>query len=1372
MKIASKFCGFVSLALGVLVLIGWYTHSITLIQVHPSFVAMQYNTALGFLICGIGLIATNRNRYKTTQISSAFLFLLGGLTLSQYIFDSDLGIDQLLMEFYVDVKASHPGRMAPNTALCFFLVGLSLFVSSQIQKYKPTASILGLLGSLVFALGSVAFFGYINSIETAYGWGNLTRMAVHTSIGFIVLGSGIVVRAWNLEVADKNVIPKWFPIVVGLACITTTLLIFQAELSDNKASLVKQIKLIADHSKRKLRSDLLSDIRGINRLARRWDVRDMPSEVEFLSDASAYLFDHEHIKMIAFIDTGFLAKWITPLKGNEKFLGVALPQVLANKDSLLVARESKKDLAFPVNLKDGKQGVLIMSPAFRDNKFQGFVAGVTKIETLFEATLEGSFSGGLSGYIFKKNDIDKGLDLVALEKSPWLVKEDFIVLDKTWGLFFKPKQEWFDSQESSIPDIILIVGAFISLFMMMFVHLMIKARYYAKETETANLALKAAHDELEIRIEERTKDLQASEEMTRAVIEGALDGMIIIDEAGKIKSFNPAAESIFGYSEEEVWEKNINILMPEPYHGEHDGYISNYLTTGIEKIIGLAREVEGMRKNGEVFPLELCVSPIWIKNTLHFSGIIRDITERKKTEVALKESEDQFRTLVDNIPGVSFRCLLDKDWTMVYISDAIKDLSGFPPEDFINNSVRTFDSVIFSDDRKKVVQIIGESVNSGKPYTLEYRIVHSDGKTLWVREKGQASFDKNGSPLFLDGAIFDITDQKIAEAELRKINQQSDTALDLTKAGYWYIPLESDPGYYISSEKAAAIFGDPPRPNHRYHIMDEWFANVVAGDKEAADATMENFKGALEGRYPLYDATYAYKRPVDGKTVWIHALAYVSRDENGKAIDMYGVTQDITESKLLESQLRDASVKAEQANQAKSLFISSMSHEIRTPMNAILGYSQILGRDKGLNDKQRKGVESIHRAGRHLLDIINDILDFSKIEAGKLELHPHDFDLGSLVKDLIVIFSGKCVEKKLELKSEGVHEGQKIHVHAEAAKLRQVLVNLIGNAVKFTESGSVSLRVMPLAGDQFYFEVKDTGQGIAPDRLESIFESFQQDEEGVKKGGTGLGLVIAKKIISAMGGELEVESEINKGSRFFFTIDLPTAKEEVKVKDDRLTRVIGLAQGHSVKSLLIDDNKDNLNVLSQTLEELGVETIEAENGLEGLEKVRESKPDIIFVDYHMPEMDGLEVTKRVQDEYGKEKIKIVMISASTFDHHREQYMKEGVHGFVGKPFIREEILGIMARLLNLEYEYEEVSSSEEIPEKKDIDFSTIKLPKEIHASLKEMASMGMMDELAELLPEIKSSGPNGSDLVFCLQDMIDQFDMDGIIKVLEKIDSE
>jgi PAS domain-containing protein len=250
-----------------------------------------------------------------------------------------------------------------------------------------------------------------------------------------------------------------------------------------------------------------------------------------------------------------------------------------------------------------------------------------------------------------------------------------------------------------------------------------------------------------------------------------------------------------------------------------------------------------------------------------------------------------------------------------------------------------------------------------------------------------------------------------SEAELRHINFLADSALDLTKAGYWHVPLDGT-GWYNSSERAARIFGDLPAPGHRYQIA-EWSQNVFAGDEEAAKATMEHFSAAIAGTIPVYDSTYAYKRPVDGRVVWIHALGHVVKNAAGEATDIFGVTQDITEFKMLEMALTGAKQKAEEATQMKSMFLANMSHEIRTPMNAIIGLSHLALRTP-LSAKQRDYLTKIHTAGTSLLAVINDILDFSKIEAGKLSIERTAFRLDEVIDSVITVTGQKAHEKGLE----------------------------------------------------------------------------------------------------------------------------------------------------------------------------------------------------------------------------------------------------------------------------------------------------------------------------------------------------------------------
>jgi len=281
-------------------------------------------------------------------------------------------------------------------------------------------------------------------------------------------------------------------------------------------------------------------------------------------------------------------------------------------------------------------------------------------------------------------------------------------------------------------------------------------------------------------------------------------------------------------------------------------------------------------------------------------------------------------------------------------------------------------------------------------------------------------------------------------------------------------------------------------------------------------------------------------------------------------------------------------VRAEEANQAKSMFISSMSHEIRTPMNAILGYVQILERDQKLSAQQRKKVEGIQKAGNHLLGLINDILDFSKIEAGKMELSPVQFSLPGLVGDLKVIFKNRCDKNGLSLKVDVNFDDKGRWVEGDQGKLRQVLINLLENAVKFTDRGEVLFRVSQEAADQYLFEVIDTGCGIPVEKQAQVFEYFTQFEDGSRRGGTGLGLAISKKQVELMGGQMKLESDPGWGSRFYFSLNLPVT-EELRQEDLReYDGVVALAPDQHVRALVVDDNHSNVEVLTETLTAIGV----------------------------------------------------------------------------------------------------------------------------------------------------------------------------------------
>jgi len=480
-------------------------------------------------------------------------------------------------------------------------------------------------------------------------------------------------------------------------------------------------------------------------------------------------------------------------------------------------------------------------------------------------------------------------------------------------------------------------------------------------------------------------------------------------------------------------------------------------------------------------------------------------------------------------------------------------------------------------------------------------------------------------------------------------------------------------------------------------------------------------------------------------------------------------------------QLRSAKEAADAANTAKSLFLANMSHEIRTPMNAILGYSQILKRDKELPPKHRQSIETIENSGDHLLGMINDILDLSKIEAGRMELQGADFDLNELISGIATMFRMRCEEKELLLNVVGFADGP-IPVHGDEGKLRQVLINLLGNAVKFSDQGEVTLKIRPVnqtgrdavkrAPTVYRFDVIDTGPGISAADQNEIFQPFQQSEAGLKKGGTGLGLAITRRQVELMGGEVKLESALGKGSRFYFEIDLPPAQGRLESQQAGETREVArLAAGSQVNALVVDDNQNNRDVLSQLLLGIGCRVRLAESALEAFDRVKEEVPDIIFMDIRMPGMNGAEATRRIIAEHGPDQIKIVAITASVLEHEKAGHMAAGFHSFLSKPFRFPDVCTSLKQLLKVEFDYAE-EADEAAAAVEEMDPSGYSIPKNVWEALKQASDRYSLTGLKKGLEPLEQSGASGRKAAEALKRLIQEGDLERVSEFLEKVNQE
>ena len=493
--------------------------------------------------------------------------------------------------------------------------------------------------------------------------------------------------------------------------------------------------------------------------------------------------------------------------------------------------------------------------------------------------------------------------------------------------------------------------------------------------------------------------------------------------------------------------------------------------------------------------------------------------------------------------------------------------------------------------------------------------------------------------------------------------------------------------------------------------------SLTPPEYRAADVrALEELKQS--GTFQTFEKEYIRK---DGRRipVLLGGALLEGSQENGVAFVL-----DLTERKEAEAE-RAARRVAEAANQAKSAFLANMSHELRTPLNGILGYAQILQRDKTLDPRQREGLNVIQHSGEHLLTLINDILDIAKIEAGKLELSVTDIVLGKFLRIVAEIINVRAKEKGLDFICD-LASDLPGGIRVDERRLRQVLLNLLANAVKFTDRGQVSLRVRFTPPTRLRFEVQDTGIGVSADQLETIFQPFEQVSDPRRRlGGAGLGLAISRQFVRLMGGEIHVTSEVGAGSTFWFELEVPLTETATTARREWL--VTGY-EGSRKTVMVVDDVAENRAMAIDMVSQLGFDVIEAVNGRDALDKAEVLRPDCILMDIAMPEMDGLEATRRLRQLPGLEDVTIIATSASASGSDEQKCLAAGMNAFVPKPIDLEQLLTQIATLLKLKWIY----APQAAPPAKDEAAGPLIAPplQELHV-LHQLARLGNMRDIAQ-----------------------------------------
>ncbi|MBU1108552.1 MAG: response regulator [Candidatus Riflebacteria bacterium] len=898
------------------------------------------------------------------------------------------------------------------------------------------------------------------------------------------------------------------------------------------------------------------------------------------ADFSIFKYDAEgHVAPLQDKDFYIPFVYVSPLDINRELMGLE-PSLFSGEDGKLPDSVLKQKLsfsrvskAFLNKQKSAFPVTLVLQPVFAQNSEQpiGFAACILRQQLILERMV-------LGGSIHSDDVVVEMLDLAPAHKTlqalypaaassnleagyypqhafsttyPLFIFGRSIVVNIHPGLqFLTARRTWANAIASGL--VCLLVTFLLSLFIGF---------------------LKNRQHDLEILVGIRSKELAEREKDLSITLNSIGDAVIAADEDGLITRMNPVAEKLTGWSLADAIGVRVSEIFRIYQYGSRQIIacpIAEVLYTG--KTIELGNDTTLCAKDGTERQIADSAAPIRDEGGSVRGAVLvfHDVTEQYRIKTILLENQKKLKTLIANVPGITYRCANDKHWTMAFISDEVQRMTGYPASDFLNNQVRSFASIIHHEDTEAVEQAVAKGLKTNKCYEIEYRILCADSEYLWVYDKGQGIYDEQGQLQCLEGVIIDTDARR--EAEL------------------------------------------------------------------------------------------AYK----------------------KAIAKLEITNE--ELRNISNQAADLARQAELANASKSEFLANMSHEIRTPMNGIIGMSSLLIETE-LTTEQRQYADVVKNSCENLLSLINDILDFSKIEAGKLSLEQIRFDLRTTLENAIEMIAIRAHEKRLELVCMVDPETPSLLV-GDPGRLRQIILNLVGNAIKFTDSGEVVLTVSVDEESEsevtLHFSIKDTGIGVAPEHLPRLFATFTQVDGSTtrKYGGTGLGLAICKQLTELMQGSIGVNSEPGKGSEFWFT-----ARFSLQA-DDKVPELLPMADITGIRILIVDDHAVNRLLVASLLKSWGCRYSEAEGGDVALQMLESAVADgdpyyVALLDMLMPNMDGRDLCVRIKSSPTLSATRLVLLTSLGQRGDAEWIQKAGFVGYLTKPLRQSQLHDCLAMVVGM-----------------------------------------------------------------------------------------
>lgn len=750
-------------------------------------------------------------------------------------------------------------------------------------------------------------------------------------------------------------------------------------------------------------------------------------------------------------------------------------------------------------------------------------------------------------------------------------------------------------------------------------------------------------------------------------------GVIVLNSQGRLVYQNPAVEEITGWSPEELPDVEAWFAKLHPDAEERAKVIENWEQ---DKSRRYACHGYGLRaRNGR---------QVWLHYQALFMDdgriliLFEDRTDEREQKLALTKSEERLRELYDKAPVGIFQST--PDGRFLFASSYLARMYGYDSPEELMSTVRNIGEELYANPMERQ-GMMRRAMERGEVVNYETRRRTRDGRIIWTNSSIRAIFDETGQVQYFSGFTEDITESVRNRQALADSEERFRQLVENVREVFWLRDMVKERILYVS-------------PSYE-RVFGRSCAELLADSRSFIDAVHSEDRERVRAAFARvrdeeadFNEEYRVVLP-GGEQRWVLAKGFVIRDAEGRPYRLVGLAEDVTERRETEQQMHRAMATAEAANKAKSVFLATMSHEIRTPLNGIQGMLQLLSMTV-LDEEQHGFVHTAMESGRNLLRILSDVLDLARVEAGGLELTHEVFDLADVVEPVMGAFHNEAAQRGLEL-SLRVDERLPRRFLGDPVRIRQVLFNLVGNAVKYTDVGFVRLEVYPLPHSaegrvNVHLAVSDTGIGIADDKMATIFDVFTQADSSATRryGGAGLGLAIVRKLVELMDGRLSILSELGRGTEAHCTLSLEAAPAAMAPPVEIQAISPRSAKGEKPITVLVaEDDRVNRLSLVYVLKKLGYKVLEVENGRQALDVFARRRVDAVLMDIQMPEMDGVEATRHIrQSETEGRRVPILAITAYAMNGDRETFLDAGMDEYLPKPVEVGELQSALDRLLS------------------------------------------------------------------------------------------